>query len=290
MIEFPDVSHYQDGLSLTGVYAAVAKCTQGTGYFDPSYDRFRRQAAALRIPFSGYHWLDTADPAAQARWYHQNAADAPCMWDAEAPGATVPRILAATAELKAAGGHAWGAYLPHWWWQGHINSPDLRPLAAAGLVLVSSDYRTTPPGTGWAAYGGVAPTVWQYTDKQVLNGVPCDFNRFDGTVAELATLFSGATAPAKEDDMKVYRATPSGAVWVSNGPQRWHVPDPQTYHDMLKLWGLTEADVIPIADSQAPALGQDVALTGAGGGGAVPPTTAQIATAVNDEAARRLLG
>lgn len=280
MLEYPDVSHYTV-TSLAGAPAAVAKATQGTTYVDPAYNAFRTQARTLGIPFSGYHWVDTSDPAAQARHYHDTAGYVPCMWDAEADGATVPRILAATAALKALGGHAWGVYLPHWWWQGHIGSPDLRPLQAAGLALVSSNY-TTIPGAGWVPYGGVTPTVWQYTDKQPLNGKPCDFNRFNGTVAQLAALFAGTTPPTEEDEMKVFRATPSGAVWVSSGPQRWHVPDPQTYHDMLKLWGLTEADVIPITDAQAQALGQDVAVTGSG------TAPAAIADAVVDEMHNRL--
>lgn len=221
MLEYPDVSHYTV-TSLAGAPAAVAKATQGTSNVDPTYANFRKQAAALGIPFSGYHWIDTSDPAAQARHYHDNAAGAPCMWDAEADGATVPRILAATAALKALGGHAWGVYLPHWWWQGHIGSPDLRPLAAAGLVLVSSNY-TSIPNAGWVPYGGVTPTVWQYTDHQPLNGVPCDFNRFNGTVEQLAALFNGTASLApvqpEEDDMHRIRSgvVGDGSIYLVPG-------------------------------------------------------------------------
>jgi hypothetical protein len=217
MIEFPDVSHYTP-VNLTGAVAAVAKVSQGLSYVDPTYANFRKQAAALRIPFSGYHWVDDTDPAGQASNYHDHAAGAPCMWDAEAPGATVPRILAATAALKALGGRAWGVYLPHWWWQGHIGAPDLRPLQQAGLVLVSSNY-TTAPGAGWLPYGGVTPTVWQYTDHQVLNGVPCDFNRYQGTVAQLAALFAGTIQPhlEQEDDMRMIRDNSTTSIYLMDG-------------------------------------------------------------------------
>ena len=281
MTEFPDVSHYTP-VSLTGAPAVVAKCTQGTSYLDPWYDRFRRQAAALKIPFSGYHWFDTTDPAAQARWYFANAAGAPCMWDAEAPGAEVGRIVAASAALKALGGHAWGVYLPHWWWQGHIGSPDLRPLQQAGLVLVSSDYRTTPPGTGWQPYGGVTPTVWQYTDAQLFNGQRCDFNRFDGTVAQLAALFAGTIVQPPEDDMFKLVRTETGAVWSTNGVHRYHIPDPGAYATMLKTWGMSTADVLPIRETDLPAFGADASAAGAAADPAV------IAKAVVDEEHARL--
>ncbi len=284
-VEFPDISHYQAGLSLAGAVAVIAKATQGVSYVDPSYGGFKAQAAALKIPFSGYHWIDGSDPAAQARWYHDHAAGAPCMWDAEADGATVSRILAATAALKALGGHAWGAYLPHWWWQGHIGSPDLRPLEAAGLVLVSSNYTSTP-GAGWVPYGGVTPTVWQYTDAQLFNGQHCDFNRYQGTAAELAALFAGTTPSSTEDEMpkfvRVSDGSTPGAVWSTNGVQRYHIPDPGAYAVALKTWGLTQADVVSIREVDLPAFGADAGLMGSGSSPAV------IATAVVDEMHNRL--
>jgi len=44
-IHFPDVSHYQAGLSLKPYPAAIAKATQGTGYTDPSYASFKGRRA-----------------------------------------------------------------------------------------------------------------------------------------------------------------------------------------------------------------------------------------------------
>ncbi len=285
VIEFPDVSHYQAGVNLTGAVAVVAKATQGTTNVDSSYGNFRKQAAALRVPFSGYHWIDTTDPGAQARNYFDHSAGAPCMWDAEADGATVPRILAATAALKALGGHAWGAYLPHWFWQGHLGSPDLRPLETAGLVLVSSNYSSTP-GAGWVPYGGVTPAVWQFTDKRPLNGVLCDFNRYPGTQTQLAELFAGTTptSPTEDDMFKLVR-TETGAVWSTNGIHRYHIPDPGAYAMALKTWGLSTADVVPIRETDLPAFGVDAGLTSPGGS---CPTAQQTAVAVVDEMHSRL--
>lgn len=318
-MEFPDVSHYQAGLKLNGALACVAKATQGTSYVDPTYSGFRKQSAALGIPFSGYHWIDTTDPASQARWYHDNAAGAPCMWDAEAPGATVPRILAATAVLKALGGRAWGAYLPHWWWQGHIGSPDLRPLQAAGLALVSSDYRIVPPGAGWVPYGGVAPTVWQFTDKKPFGGQLCDFNRFNGTPAQLAALFAGTTPspqppqPPKppEGKMIIFCIDTAGGLWRCDGTVCVPVPDAQitdqTYvYAGLGAWGPVGASANAVGPAHLPAVPvrsgdkrmthltvYDMGAFGApaaagGGGGLTPEQIAQIAAAVNDDVSVRM--
>lgn len=298
MIEFPDVSHYTP-VSLSSperALAAVAKATQGTTYVDPTYANHRKQAAALGIPFSGYHWFDDTDPVAQARWYHANAGGAPCMWDAEAPGATVPRILTATAELKRLSGRAWGVYLPHWWWQGHIGSPDLRPLTAAGLALVSSDYRVVPPGAGWVPYGGVTPTVWQFTDHRVFNGVPCDFNRFDGTVEQLRTLFNGSIQPSGEDDEmhRVRSGAGEGSIYL--------VPGFAAPSGKMAAFGLFTAanaayEAAGIAKLVQLPAGMSVPASGLydinpqpwpAGGGPGGPTAAEIADAVVDEEHNRL--
>lgn len=211
MLQFPDVSHYQSGLSLKGAPACIAKATQGSTYRDPGYPGFKAQAAAFGVPFAAYHWVDTSDLAAQAANAHAVIGSTPTMWDAEAAGATVPRLVELTARYRALGGNPRLVYLPHWWWQDHLGSPDLRPLTAAGLGLVSSSYPAagyTDAGPGWAAYGGVTPVIWQYTDKQPFGGQRVDFNAYRGTATQLATLL-GAGAPTKqqEDDMEL------GAEW-----------------------------------------------------------------------------
>jgi hypothetical protein len=190
-VEFPDISHYQAGLSLTGASFVVAKATEGTGYTDPSYAGFRDQADRLGIGFAAYHWIDTSDLAAQAMKAYSVAGGRPLMWDAEAAGATVPRLVELTTRYRALGGNPRAVYLPHWWWW-QLGSPSLLPLANAGLFLISSNYPTsgyTPTGPGWAPYGGMTPQIWQYTDKQQFNGQPVDFNAYRGTLDELHTLW-----------------------------------------------------------------------------------------------------
>jgi len=319
MIEFPDVSHYQAGLGLTGATAAVAKATQGITFTDPTYRGFRAQARALGIPFSAYHWLDASDPVAQAKFcFGFVGAGTSVMWDAEADGATVPAILKATAALRALGGHAWGAYLPRWWWRDHLGSPDLRPLVAAGLALVSSNYSTTPPGVGWAPYGGVTPTVWQFAADHPFGGQRVDFNRYLGTTAQLAALFAGTTMPPSPpvrptgDKMIIFCIDASGALWRCDGTTCVPVPDAeitdQTYvYAGLGQWGPVGAAANAVGPAHLPAVpvrAGDKRLThltvygmGAFGtplapGGSPGPAVdlAAIAKATSDEIAHRMTG
>lgn len=314
MIEFPDVSHYQSGLQLAGALACVAKSTEGTAFVDSAFRGFRSQAQALGIPFSAYHWINTTDPVSQARACFKVVGQTPVMWDAEAPGATVPAILAATAELKRLGGHAWGAYLPRWWWRDHLGSPDLRPLAAAGLALVSSDYRTNAPGVGWLPYGGVTPLVWQFSDNHPFNGQLVDFNRFMGTQSDLAALFAGQKPPIPArptgDKMIIFCIDGKGALWRCDGTTCIPVADTeitdQTYvYAGLGEWSAIGSAANAVGPAHLPAIPVrpgDKRLThltvyamGAFGtplatsGGGAPVDVTAVAKATSDEIARRML-
>jgi hypothetical protein len=231
-IHFPDVSHYQSGLSLTGAPAAFAKASQGNTYRDPAYAGFRSQAATLQIPFAAYHWVDGADLAAQARNAYGAAGTVPLMWDAEAAGATVPRLVDLTSRHRALGGNPRLVYLPHWWWE-NLGRPDLRPLARVGLSLVSSNYPAggyTENGPGWAPYGGMTPVIWQWTDAHAFNGQRVDFNAFRGTVDQLRALLGldpgGGTAVAGDGYTDKDRASATNLQDRVDG----------LWHDTPSLW------------------------------------------------------
>ena len=191
---FPDTSHYRPGVKLDQAPGLITKATEGATYRDATYTDYRAAAAARGIPFAGFHWVNTADLDAQAHNAYSVLGSTPCMWDCEAPGATVPRILDLTARYRALGGVVHLGYLPHWWWLT-LGSPDLRPLAAAGLALVSSNYPAagyTDDGPGWAPYGGVTPDIWQFTDAGSFGGsAGVDLNAYRGTAVDLRRLFAG---------------------------------------------------------------------------------------------------
>ena len=207
-IFFPDVSNHQPGMSIAGAVACIAKVSEGTTFKDGWYTWFRGQARAAGIPFCAYHWLHAADVPGQARnAFAMVGPDTPLMIDDEDTndGLDIGRTLAFVREYRALGGTVTLEYLPRWFWAAH-GSPDLRPLAAAGLSLVSSNYTAySDTGPGWAPYGGVAPAIWQYTSSAPFNGVArVDFNAFRGSVDELAALFNGGNDMTPEQARQLH--------------------------------------------------------------------------------------
>lgn len=220
----PDISSYQSGLDLSRLADAsfiIAKTTEGTYYTDADYQGWREQAAQLRKPFIWYHFLSDEPAAAQAAHTAANVGDRslPGMLDAEPAGSYAPTLAQILAYVDAA--HAARlnlrlVYLPRWYWQ-HIGSPSLAGLAARGVQLVSSGYpggTGTPaeiyPGdgaAGWAAYGGMTPLIYQFTNQASDGGKSLDYNAFRGTTAQLAAYLPPAAAPTdpppttSEDDM-----------------------------------------------------------------------------------------
>jgi lysozyme len=202
-----DISSFQHGLDLSRLTEAsfvIAKTTEGTYYTDADYPGWRLQSAALGKLFVWYHFLSGESAAAQAA--HTKASvgnlSLPGMLDFEPAGTFEPTLAQAVAYIKAA--QAAGlrlvlVYLPHWYWQ-QLGSPDLSELSTLGVHLVSSAY---PGGTGspaalypgdgaagWGAYGGMAPLLYQFTDKATDGGQPLDYNAYRGTVAQLAATLS----------------------------------------------------------------------------------------------------
>jgi len=181
-------------MRMDGAAAIVAKATQGTGYTDPAYTWYRGEAARLGVPFAAYHWLDTTDSYAQARHcYSVVGPHTPLMIDDEQTVINVAHTLGFVAAYRALGGRVTLEYAPHWVW---LNSgqPDLRPLADAGLALVASWYGWGPgDGPGWDPYGGVTPSILQYTNAQHFNGAAVDYNAYRGSISELRALFEGDT-------------------------------------------------------------------------------------------------
>jgi hypothetical protein len=231
-IHFPDLSHFKV-VSLDGAVALITKATQGLSYVDPTYAAYKRDAAARGIPFAGYHWVDSTDLGGQAVHAFRIMGDTPCMWDAEAAGATVPRLVELTQRYRALGGNPRLVYLPHWWWQDHLGSPDLRPLTNLGLALVSSAYPSTgysETGVGWRPYGGVTPVIWQWSDAHPFNGVRVDFNAFQGTPEQLRALFTGQPQQQQETEITMFTAQIAGspACWVSDGLRYRPVADGTT--------------------------------------------------------------
>lgn len=205
-IFFPDLSHYQGKMSIAGSPALIAKATEGGTYTDPSYAYYRDQARTAGIPFAAYHFLrhNTTTAAQVLHAFDVVGTDTPLMLDVETAvdgtKATLADVLAFVDAYRAQGGKCTLIYLPKWYWRDHWGQPSLQPLIDRGLALISSNYVSySETGPGWSAYGGMAPTIWQYTSSQPFNGQAVDFNGFRGTVEELRAVFNGG-----EIDVPVY--------------------------------------------------------------------------------------
>ncbi|MEU8263252.1 hypothetical protein AB0C02_21800 [Micromonospora sp. NPDC048999] len=97
-------------------------------------------------------------------------------------------------------------YIPKWIWEGDLARPDLRVLK---IPLVASDYGSNPTGApaavyakaggnggpGWAAYGGVSPSIWQFGSNLTCPGASkqTDCNAYRGTLAQLRALLTKKT-------------------------------------------------------------------------------------------------
>jgi hypothetical protein len=210
--------------------AVVAKATNGTDGQDASYANFKAQAEAQGSIFSGYHFLEAGNGAAQAQNYHNVAGSVPCMIDCEQDGSSNPTVqdcLDFWNELKSLGGRVWAVYLPNWYWSGDIGSPDLSPLSS--LALVASDYNAySDSSSGWDSYGNLAPSVLQFSDTFSYSGMQIDFNAYKGTTAQFADLVngtnstsSGTTAPpansTSEEDDDMSQQSENGIAELSWG-------------------------------------------------------------------------
>jgi lysozyme len=187
-IFYPDLSSYQAGYIIpSGTPAVVAKATEGAYYIDSSFEDFKAQAAKLGAVFSGYHFLKSeSSPEAQAQYYYNTAGKTPCMIDCEQSGGSRPGVdwcVRFTAALHALGGRVWSVYYPSWYLSLTGGS-----LASLGLPVIASDYRSYSDSSWPVSYGGVTPTVWQYTST------PIDMNAFKGTPAELVALINGGSS------------------------------------------------------------------------------------------------
>lgn len=224
---YVDVSHYDvdrrgrlpewslAALSTSGVM--IARATYG----DPkTYAPATRHFAALLAGAKsdgfkargGYHNLihgDAASAARQVDWLRRELDAADGNWamvDVEPYAALQenklwPRwadVQRFVDQWRKMDSRVLALYLPRWVWSGWLGRPHLGDL---GIPLVSSLYgandnlapddlyaaRGGDLGDGWASYGGVAPTFWQFGSRCPVPGLSAltDINAYRGSVEQL---------------------------------------------------------------------------------------------------------
>jgi lysozyme len=227
-------------VDLSGMHAVCIKRSEGTYYLNPYYEAQVAQAQAAGAFHFAYHYLTNEDPHAQAQHCLDHVGPhVAVMVDVETQPKTgskpsLEQNVAFVRSFRGLGGTLHLNYLPRWYWISPWGQPDLAPLKNLGLALVSSDYSGYSTNAGWAAYGGWAPTIWQYSDSVPLHGHNVDFNAFLG---------SGATdVPALVDEFKSVVMTgrlPSQRTW-----QEWHTAGSRSLRQIAAACDMSPAAVL----------------------------------------------
>lgn len=199
-----DIASYQAGENLTEVHGegftfAYVKATQGTSYINPYYSGWAANPGGMTlIP---YHYATTDDPTAQAAHFRSVVGDVPaCMLDIENGSPVSAAGISALIEAFRAIVAAVDMYLPRWYWE-EIGSPVMSGWGVRNLI--ASDYPTTNSGyasalypgdayKGWDAYGGVKPSILQFTDAAKVGG-----QLVDADAASSAAVFDSPASPPK---------------------------------------------------------------------------------------------
>lgn len=206
----PDVSQYQAGLKVStlvqqGFEFLTARCVIGNRV-DTEYARFRDESQAAGMRFAAYVFPWTGTPVAvSADLVRRNIGDPtiPVMIDFEKDGSSVPQQPLAAAmwdALKAEGLNPRMLYEPRWYWS-QIGS---HSLTGRPWKLISSSYGSNSVGhassvypgdsaLGWAPYGGLTPTLFQFGSRIIVDGY--SHKTADGTWTRLvdANAYKGTT-------------------------------------------------------------------------------------------------
>jgi lysozyme len=209
-----DVSHHNGAIDWPAVAAAgialvFVKATQGERFVDPVFARHRRAATAAGLLVVPYHYLDGADPSAQAAHFVTvaglAAGDAAMLdWESAAPAQAL--VACGTAVTTCTGRDPLAYY-------GWAQLPAADPVLGRWPLMLPSypkgeaagDYRSLvarpprlPPGRAASWQAGRPYDFHQYTPAGRVGGIagPVDRSVWVGSGAELATWFATGALPA----------------------------------------------------------------------------------------------
>ncbi|WP_433560718.1 GH25 family lysozyme [Nocardia sp. CA-151230] len=215
-----DISHYQDGLDLAEVFAegfefVIAKVSEGDYYTDASWPAFRDATLAAGKILVGYHYVrGDCDADAQAALFVDHLGDhgIPAMLDHELNSGDIGMFEAVRTAIENHGVHVALSYLPHWYWEGNMGSPDLSgipPLMTSNYGDGRSGYASVIyPGDddiGWQPYGGAEVAVFQFSDSGSVAGRSLDVDAFRGSPDQFRTLLTGDDMSFTDDDRRMLR-------------------------------------------------------------------------------------
>jgi hypothetical protein len=198
-IIYPDISSVQKGLVLRNIPAVTIKATQSTNYVNPYFATWKAQAQKIGAVADAYHFLVKDNGAAQADFAFDTSGGMPMMVDIEQNPAdkvfpTVQDVNDFIRRYHGRGRRITKLYWPQWVWSS-MGSPE---LAGYNTPIVNADYSGSG---GWNSYGGVNPTILQFSETYTYNGYSVDFNVFNGTLEQYKAIIYG-------DSISIVSASP----------------------------------------------------------------------------------
>lgn len=206
-----DLSHHNPTpdwpkLKQSGVLAVIMKCTENTGYADPTWPDRAQAAKSVGLMVAPYHFFKAGNVERQMDWFLANA---------QAPHGG--RVIidheekASLDELCRAVTYLWQQRwdLQITIYSGHTIKDQLgtttrrNELANTSLWIAQYTSAAAPswPKQQWAQW-----SLWQWTDKENVPGIsaPVDGNKWNGSAEGLVRFMSPASdqpAPAPEEDV-----------------------------------------------------------------------------------------
>lgn len=203
-----DAVDFVNQLIPQGFSGMCHKVSEGDYYEDPFWPVVLQACRDANLPVLGYHYVTTNNLGAQAQTYLAAGGLPNAMFDWEANGGDLANYYAVASAFNAAGITVGVGYCPRWYFD-EVGGGDLSQAGAivssaypGGTGYASQIYEAAggDEGSGWAPYGGVTPTCWQFTDQALIAGITVDCNAFKGSPDQLAQLFSGGTMPLQPTD------------------------------------------------------------------------------------------
>jgi lysozyme len=199
-----DISHHNGNIDLQlakadGIIGVIHKATQGTTGVDPMYQTNRAKAAAAGLLWGAYHFATGDDPVMQAQHFLAVVGkfdDTLLVLDLEAnptgPSMSLNNARAFVTQVNQGAGRFPGLYSGSYI-KELLGSNKDPVLAQCWFWLAQYGPNAVVPAN-WPTW-----TMWQYTDgasgpqPHQVNGIGhCDRDKFNGTEAQLRTLWQGA--------------------------------------------------------------------------------------------------
>ena len=246
-----DVSYWDAGIDwpkvrATGQRFVFVKATEGNTYQDPTYDDNWFGAKSAGLLRGAYHFFHcNIDPKKQAdnfinyvKSYKDNG-ELPHVLDLETHDNVkkekiIPAVKAYLDRVEAAFGKKPIIYSGYFFLQDYLSE------AGGGPPMWAKDYplwiaqypnQYTPGMAPLLPRGWFKWTIWQYSEKGVVNGINADVDMdlFNGTLEELYK-FAGAT--------------PVTSTTTAEGPKKHKVVAGDTFESVAIKYGITVRELV----------------------------------------------